>query len=102
VPLKWGSRGTICCRERQFEKVPRSAPYLTLNKHRVGEISDELVQMDEAEIESAKRDWEQQSEKDQKIRSVPGHQYRRFRSRPLLTIHFIQAKGPTEKSIPDR
>lgn len=99
VLLEKGGVGTIRCRERQFEKVSRSVPYLTLNKHRVGEISDELVQMDQIEIESARRDWEQQGEKDQKTRSVPGHQYRRFRNRPLLTVHFIQAKDPTEKNL---
>jgi len=91
--------GAVRCRERQFEKVAKGVPYLTLNKHRVGDTSDELVQMDAIEIEAARRDWGIQNEKDQVTRSVPGHQYRRFRSRPLLTIHFIQAKDPSEKNM---
>lgn len=99
VMLADGSSGTIRCRERQFEKVAKSAPHLTLNKHRVGETGDELVLMDAIEIDAARRDWEQQNEKDQKMRAVPGHQYRRYRSRPLLTVHFIQAKEPSEKNL---
>ena len=98
VPLASGGFGSVKCRERQFENVKKGVSYLTLNKHRVGETSDELVQMDEKQIASATSDWEQQNEKDQTTRSVPGHQYRRFRSRPLLTVHFIRAKDPSEKN----
>jgi hypothetical protein len=98
VPLDNGAVGTIHCRERQFEKVPKGVPYLRLNKQRVGETSDERVLMTDTEIAEAESDWETQNEKDQKTRSVPGHQYRKFRSRPLLTIHFIRAKNPTEKN----
>ncbi|WP_312548682.1 Z1 domain-containing protein [Massilia sp.] len=98
VPLSNSASGTIRCRERQFEKVAKGVPYLRLNKQRVGETSDERVQMTAGEIASAESDWQSQNEKDQKSRSVPGHQYRKYRSRPLLTIHFIQAKGPTEKN----
>lgn len=99
VPLVNGSSGTVRCRERQFEKVPKGVSYLRLNKQRVGDTSDELVKMDAMEIQAAELDWEQQNKKDQKARSVPGHQYRRFRLRPLLTIHFIQAKDRTERNL---
>jgi hypothetical protein len=98
VPVKDSPPGSIRCRERQFEKTAKGVPYLKLNKQRVGETSDERVKMTAAEIEAAEFDWQRQSEKEQKTRSVPGHQYRKFRSTPLLTIHFITAKEPSEKN----
>lgn len=98
VPVANGSSGSIRCRERQFEKTAKGVPYLKLNRQRVGETSDERVQMSGPEIEAAEAEWQSQSEKEQKTRSVPGHQYRKFRSTPLLTIHFIQAKDPSEKN----
>jgi hypothetical protein len=98
VPLEGGGIGPIRCRERQFEKTAKGAAYLKLNRQRVGDTSDERILMAGTQIQEAEADWQQECEKDQKKgASVPGHWYRRYRSRPLLTIHFVQAKDPSGK-----
>jgi len=98
VPVSGGQPAEIRCRQRQFEKTAKNVPYLKLNRQRVGETSDELVGITEDRIRAAGVDWLRQGEKDQKARSVPGHQYRRFRSGPLLTVSFIEARDPSEKN----
>jgi hypothetical protein len=97
VSVTDGTRGGIRCRERQFEKTAKGVAYLKLNKQRVGDTSDERVRMTGPQIEEAESDWHK-SESGPNSKTVPGHQYRRFRSGPLLTIHFIQAKEPSGKN----
>lgn len=97
VSIAGGQAGFICCRQRQFEKVPQSCDYLKLNKQRVGEASDEMVGMEAPEIAEAKKFWEDVCAKDpSKGKSIPGYIYRRFRNRPLLTIHFIECVPPNK------
>src|SRR5450830_38284 len=98
VPLKDGSHRAIHCRERQFEKTAKGVAYLKLNRQRVGDTRDERVGMTETQIEKAGADWEQECKKEQKEgATMPGHWYRRYRLKPLLTIHFIQPKAPDGK-----
>ena len=97
VPVINDLPGTIRSRERQFEKTAKGVAYLKLNKQRVGDTSDERMLMTDQQIKKAEADWERESEKEQRGATVSGNWYRRYRSRPLLTIHFIQAKDPTGK-----
>ena len=98
LAVSGGEPAAIRCRQRQFEKTAKHVPYLKLNKQRVGETSDERVQMTADQIRAAETDWLRQNEKDQKTRAVPGYQYRRFRARPVLTVSFIEATDPGEKN----
>ena len=93
-----GSGNTVSCRTRQFEKVNKSADFLRLNKLRVGDTSDELVGMDEeTEINAANEAWKIEKDRDDKKGDrVPAYFYRKFRSRPLLTIHFINCVAPED------
>ncbi len=85
----------IRARQRQFEKVPKGADYLKLNKQRVGEIGDETVDIEKPDIEAAKLEWEEERKRDpEKGSTVPGYVYRRYRKRPLLTIHVIEPCDP--------
>lgn len=89
----------ISLRQRQFEKVPSGSDYLKLNKQRVGEIADEMVDLSENDIEAAKHEWEEVRRRDpEKGVAVPGSLYRRYRQRPLLTIHVIEPRDPKEDS----
>lgn len=98
VPVVGAEPGMIRCRGRQFEKTKKGVAFLKLNKQRVGDTSDERMLMTKPQISEAEADWACENEKEQKNTTVPGHWYRRYRSRPLLTIHFIQAKNPTVHS----
>lgn len=98
VQLSDGSTGRVRCRKRQFERPKKVVPYLQLNKQRVGDISDERVEMEESQIESADLAWKKEVEADpKKGESTPGYMYRRYRSTPLLTIHLIECTEPNEK-----
>lgn len=105
VSIEGGQVGYISCRQRQFEKVPQGGDYLKLNKQRVGEASDEMIGMEASKIDAAKKFWEAECDKDpEKGKSTPGYIYRRFRPRPLLTIHFIEcvpSKKPGKMMQPD-
>lgn len=83
-------------RKRQFERV-EGTDYLKLNKQRVGEISDETVGLSDESLRSAKLDWENYAEEN-KGKSIPGSFYRKYRQRPLLTIHIIQPQDPNPDS----
>jgi hypothetical protein len=99
VPLAGGQAVSICCRQRQFEKVPQGCDYLKLNKQKVGDTSDEMVEMDQGMILKVQEEWEKERIKDSgKGKDVPGYMYRKFRSRPLLTIHFIECVAPGPKN----
>ncbi|GJG98558.1 Z1 domain-containing protein [Cupriavidus pauculus] len=99
VPLSGDKVGTVRCRKRQFERTAKGAPYLRLNKQRVGDTSDERVEMPQSQINEADLAWQKEIEKDtKKGSSTPGYMYRRYRSTPLLTIHFIQWAVPTGKN----
>ncbi|MDR5671380.1 hypothetical protein KPA97_69310, partial [Burkholderia cenocepacia] len=37
VPISGGPAGDVRCRKRQFERTAKGAPYLRLNKQRVGD-----------------------------------------------------------------
>jgi hypothetical protein len=97
-----GLDGSIRCirpRKRQFEKVPAGADYLKLNRQRVGEIADETVDLSDEDIEDAKREWEEERKRDpEKGKTIPGSLYRRYRQRPLLTIHLIEPRDPKDDS----
>ncbi|MDO8775116.1 MAG: Z1 domain-containing protein [Burkholderiaceae bacterium] len=94
-----GAFKNIKPRNRQFEKVPAGSDYLKLNKQRVGEIADETVALEKRDIEQAHKDWEQERKEDpEKGETVPGSLYRRYRERPLLTIHLIEPKNPNDES----
>ncbi len=89
----------ISPRIRQFERVLRSAGYLRLNKQRVGEISDERVDLSELDKQAAKNRWEEMRKKDKKLgETIPGYIYREFRQRPLLTLHVIEPGNAKEDS----
>jgi hypothetical protein len=86
-------------RKRQFEKVPSGADYLKLNRQRVGEIADEIVDLSVEDIEAAKKEWEDEREADpEKGKTVPGSLYRRYRKNPLLTVHLIEPRNPMDDS----
>lgn len=106
IPLAEGGTESIGCRERQFETVPKGSDYLKLNKQRVGDTSDEMVELTAAQIDIAKNMWEAEREKDPKKGvSIPGYIYRRVRTKPLLTIHFIECVPPSpemEKKKPGK
>ncbi len=99
VLLPDGAMGGVRCRKRQFERTAKGVPYLRLNKQRVGDTSDERVEMDQSQIEAADLAWRLEKEKDtKKGHSTPGYMYRRFRTTPLLTIHLIECAPPGGKS----
>lgn len=94
-----GNHRSIKPRQRQFEKVPAGADYLKLNRQRVGEIADETVDFSDKDIEEAKKEWEEERRRDpEKGKTVPGSLYRRYRQRPLLTIHLIEPRDPKDDS----
>ena len=85
-------------RHRRFERPSvASAPYLKVNKQRVGEIADEKAGLTKDEIERAERIWLEDPENRQGKR-VPGDAYRRIRTKPLLTIHAIEPVNPNDVS----
>ncbi|OIQ99427.1 Z1 domain protein [mine drainage metagenome] len=97
VLLNDGTSSPIRCRERQFERGLSKTDYLKLNKQRVGDNTDEMVGMSQQEIELTRNNWEEERAKDpKKGERIPGYMFRDFRSRPLLTIHFIQCVSPKE------
>lgn len=97
-----GELRKICPRKRQFEKVPAGSNYLKLNKQRVGEIADETVDLSDDDIEAAKLEWEQERTRDpKKGETVPGYLYRKYRQRPLLTIHVIEPSNPKSDAQPE-
>ena len=94
-----GTLRNISPRKRQFEKVPAAADYLKLNRQRVGEIADETVDLSDIAIEEAKNEWEEERKLDpEKGKTIPGSLYRRYRQRPLLTIHLIEPRDPKDES----
>ena len=77
-------------RQRQFEKPTSSAaPYLKVNKQRVGEVADEVVGLTKDQVALADSEW-RRGAKDREGKSVPGSAYLAVRERPLLTIHPIE------------
>jgi hypothetical protein len=89
-----GTETNVRCRRRQFEKVPKGAEYLKVNRQRIGEISDEMVGLSATVITTAKNEWKilRESDPDNYGVTIPGYFYRRYRQRPLLTIHIIQPR----------
>jgi hypothetical protein len=91
------------CRRRQFEKVPAGAGYRKLNKHRVGDVSDEKLDLTETDLKSAQELWELERSKDPELgASIPGRIFRRFRKRPLLTISLVEPGDPKPGSKPSK
>jgi len=81
-------------RMRQFEKVPKGADYLKINKQRVGESSDESVGLQDDEIKSVRKRWDEERASNPDLgTAVPGYAYRQMRKRPLLTIHLIEPQN---------
>lgn len=88
-----GSRTRVRKRNRRFERPSTStAPYLKVNKQRVGEIADEKVDLTDEQIRRAEDAWRANPENSRKT-TVPGGAYRSLRPRPLLTIHAIEPVG---------
>lgn len=82
-------------RMRQFERTRKNVGFLRLNKQRVGDVSDELVGFTSDMKRQAEKDWEGERMRDRKLgAAVPGYFYRRYRTRPLLTIHVIEPGDP--------
>jgi hypothetical protein len=78
-------------RERQFEWVPKGSGFLRLNRQRVGDAADEQVGLDAPMRARAREEWNAERERDSTLgESVPAYFYRRYRARPLLTIHVIE------------
>jgi hypothetical protein len=103
IALPNGKAGKVQCRRRQFERTSGSALYWKLNKQRVGDASDEKVGMLEGQVELAELEWaRERAQDDKKGESVPGYMYRRFRSTPLLTIHFIECADPGPNAKPQK
>src|SRR5690606_36682066 len=79
----------------------RDVPYLKINKQRVGDISDEMVDMAKADIIRAEENWRSIDPVERAQKRVPGEAYRYVRERPLLTIHLIEprdAKADTKNA----
>lgn len=90
LPNEDGSFKDLKPRLRQFEWVPPKSGFLRLNRQRVGDTSDELVGIDKPERERARQEWDAARAQDDGLgTAVPAYFYRRFRSRPLLTISVI-------------
>lgn len=98
LEITGGTSGNVLCRKRQFEKTAKGLDYLKFNKQRVGDASDEKVGMTDPQLEKAREEWETECLREEKGKSIPGYMYRRFRSRPLLTIHFIECVGPSDSA----
>lgn len=100
VKLSDGTTTSIRCRKRQFEKVGKETDYLKINKQRVGEINDEMVELPEGSIPEAEQEWEKLRKSDPENfgKTIPGRFYRQYRKRPLLTIHVIQPRDPKPDS----
>lgn len=88
-------------RQRQFENTKNNS-YLKLNKQRVGEISDEKISLTAVDINSVEKDWLNEQKNDSKKKTIPGYMYRRYRKRPLLTIHLIEPVDPPLDSDKER
>jgi len=102
VSTAGGEKLNVRPRGRQFERTRRKIGFLRVNKQRVGEISDELVGLPDGARQRAEVDWEDERRKNAKLgATVPGYFYRRYRARPLLTIHVIEPVEPTEEKSDD-
>lgn len=78
-------------RQRQFEKSrSNDASYLKINKQRVGDIGDEMVDLSEDAIRRVEEEWRSADPVERAGKRVPGEAYRNARERPLLTIHLIE------------
>jgi hypothetical protein len=91
---------TVLLRQRKFDAPPKNVDYLKINKQKVGDTSDELVGMSEAQKASAKAEWQKEGLKDPKKngKAIPAYIYRLFRERPLLTISFVGISSIGENS----
>jgi hypothetical protein len=90
-------------RRRQFEKVPPGAGYRKLNKHRVGDVSDEKLDLSETDLKAAEELWKVERSKDPELgASIPGRIFRQFRKRPLLTISLVEPGNPKAGSKPSK
>lgn len=103
LPNENGTSTDVRPRLRQFEWVPPDSGFLRLNRQRVGDASDELVGLDTAAREEARQEWEaERARNDDLGAAVPAYFYRRFRSRPLLTISLIAPSDPKPAEIGDK
>lgn len=89
-----GSLTKLKPRMRQFEWVPPKSGFLRLNRQRVGDTSDELVGISDPARAMARQRWETARAQDGLGEAVPAYFYRKFRSRPLLTISLIAPSAP--------
>lgn len=93
-----GGKARVKARLRQFERGGRNASsYLTVNKQRVGDTSDEKFDLDVDAIREAEDAWRSQDAANAD-KAVPGRAYRRMRQRPLLTIHPIRPTGAKDNT----
>src|SRR5690606_7147930 len=94
-----GEELAVAKRQRQFEKSrSKDVPYLKINKQRVGDISDEMVDLAKADISRAEENWRSLDPVERAKKRVPGEAYRYVRKRPLLTIHLIEPTDAAEDS----
>ncbi|WP_091813247.1 Z1 domain-containing protein [Brachymonas denitrificans] len=99
-----GTSVRIHPRQRQFEDISKTSPYLKLNKLRVGDTTDEMKGIGESLLAQAREDWQAKEQGHEKKRAIPGSFYRSYRPRPLLTISLIQPKDapPPEEGTPEK
>ncbi|MBB6599610.1 Z1 domain-containing protein [Luteimonas sp. MC1825] len=86
-------------RLRQFERSrSNGASFLKINKQRLGEISDEKVEIEEDVIREVEEAWRALDPEVRAAKRVPGDAYRTVRQRPLMTIHPVQPSDPDKDS----
>lgn len=94
-----GEELAVAKRQRQFEKSrSQDVPYLKINKRRVGDISDEMVDLPQSAISLAEESWRSVDPVGRAEKRVPGEAYRFVRKRPLLVIHLIEPTDAAEDS----
>jgi hypothetical protein len=94
-----GAPSQVAKRKRQFERTrPGTSGYLKTNKQRVGEISDEKVDLLDEVAKRVEEEWRNADLEERAGKRAPGQAYRDVRERPLLTIHPIQPSDPKSDS----
>lgn len=94
-----GAPSQVAKRQRQFERTrPGASGYLKTNKQRVGEISDEKVDLSDEVTKRVEEEWRNADLEERAGKRAPGQAYRDARERPLLTIHPIQPSDPKSDS----
>lgn len=94
---------SVQARARMFEKRNLGLPYLRVNRQRVGDRSDEEVGVNETELAHAREKWtnlqiEKRAQNKKTSENMSAAFLRRYRSKPLLTIHILEPKGQKDSN----